>query len=39
MYQLAQLVDHVVVKLFLMNEAKFTIGRGTDTIFKSRMVA
>ena len=30
MYQLALLVDNVVVKLFLMNKAKITIGRGTD---------
>ena len=30
MYQLALLVDDVVVKLFLMNKAKYTIGRSTD---------
>lgn len=30
MYQLALLVDDVVVKLFLMKKATITIGRGTD---------
>lgn len=30
MYQLALLVDDVVVKLFLLNKDTITIGRGTD---------
>lgn len=30
MYQLAQLVDNVVVKLFLLDKPEIKIGRGTD---------
>jgi pSer/pThr/pTyr-binding forkhead associated (FHA) protein len=30
MYQLALLVDDVVIKLFLLNKSRITIGRGAD---------